>query len=258
MGNLAGQKEGTCIRALLWDIDNTLLDFPAAERTAVRRGFAEFGLGVCTDEMLAAYSTINRSYWERLERGELSKPEVLEGRFVEFFRRYGLPTDSVAAFNERFQILLGETVCFFDEGDAVVRGLQGKLLQCAVTNGTETAQVRKLANSGLDQLLDLVFISDRVGAEKPSSAFFDAVLREADAWLAAHEEELAAGVYRGPLRRDEVMIVGDSLTSDMRGGNNAGILCCWYNPEGLANTQGVRVDVEIRDLREVPRILKGE
>ena len=87
------------IKAVLWDIDGTILNFLEAEKVGVRMGFARLGLGVCTDEMLADYSRINRKWWERLERGEISKSEVLEGRFREFFGKYGLPTEVVPLFN---------------------------------------------------------------------------------------------------------------------------------------------------------------
>ena len=131
------------IKVLLWDIDNTLLDFLAAETAAIRQNFREFGLGICTDEMLAEYSAINRRYWEKLERGEITKQQVLEGRFIEFFGKHALRADT-AAFNERYQILLGDTICFMDDGYEIVRSLKGKILQCAVTNGTRKAQEKKL------------------------------------------------------------------------------------------------------------------
>ena len=239
------------IRVLLWDVDNTLLDFNAAERAAIDAVFARFGLGTCSDEMAAAYSAINVRHWEMLERGELTKKQVLEDRFTEFFGRYGLHVDSIPELNDYYQTQLGETVVFMDQGDRIVRSLRGRVLQCAATNGTKEAQSRKLRNSGLDRLLDRVFISEDVGAEKPGAAYFDAVLREAEALLAERGDG-------EPLCRDQVMIVGDSLTSDMRGGNNAGILCCWYNPRGKENDRGVHIDYEIRDLHRVPEILRQQ
>ena len=75
------------ITTILWDVDATLLDFLAAEKAAIKKLFQEFDLGECTDEMIRRYSKINRSYWEQLECGELTKPEVLVGRFREFFER---------------------------------------------------------------------------------------------------------------------------------------------------------------------------
>ena len=230
------------IRVLLWDIDNTLLDFLASEKAAIRQDFAEFNLGECTDAMLADYSAINRRYWEKLERGEITKKQVLEGRFEEFFGKYGLEAD-VPAFNERYQILLGDTICFMDDGYEIVKSLKGKILQGAVTNGTRRAQEKKLKNSGLGELFDLIFISENIGVEKPGKGFFDVVLKESENRLA------------GPLDPREVMIVGDSLTSDMLGGVQNGLVTCWYNPRGTENRNHLALDYVIRDLHEVPAIL---
>ena len=119
-----------------------------------------------------------------------------------------------------------------------VARLKGRVRQYAVTNGTRVAQERKLSRSGLDRMLDGVFISEIVGTEKPGAAFFDAVFSQI-----------------GPCCRDEVMIVGDSLTSDMQGGRSAGILCCWYNPLGEPRPADPRIDYDIRDLRQVEQIL---
>lgn len=222
------------IKVILWDIDGTLLNFEEAEKYAIRACFAKFGLGECTDEMLANYSAINRRYWQRLERGELAKSQVLEGRFAEFFAKYGLNTDCVPAFNAQYQVSLGDTFCFHDHGLETVQALHGKVKQYAVTNGTRTAQERKLRCSGLVSLLDGVFISEEVGIEKPGVGFF-------------HRVWETIGTYAP----DEVMIVGDSLTSDIRGGNNAGILCCWFNLNESPNPGNLRIDYEIQDLMQV-------
>lgn len=226
------------IRTILWDVDGTLLDFLAAERAAVKTCFRTFGLGECSDDMVARYSRLNVSYWERLETGELTKPQVLRGRFEEFFASEGIAFDRIDAFNAAYQLCLGDTICYMDDSYALIAGLRGRVRQYAVTNGTAAAQEKKLARSGLGTLFDGVFISERVGFEKPSAAYFDRVL---------------AAI--GPVEKRETMIVGDSLTSDIRGGNNAGIVTCWYNPGGKPNDRGVRVDHEIRDLHEVEALL---
>ena len=227
------------IKVILWDIDGTLLDFQTAEKEAIRACFEIFKLGECTDEMIARYSVINKGYWERLERKEISKPEVLVGRFQEFFATEGIVTDCAEAFNEEYQWRLGDTICFCDDGYELVKGLKGRVKQYAVTNGTKVAQVKKLNKSGLVDLLDDVFISEDIGVEKPDVKFFEHV------WDVI-----------GRYEADEVLIVGDSLTSDMQGGNNAGILCCWYNPKGLENPKGVKLDYEIRSLQEVLGIIE--
>lgn len=227
------------IKAVLWDIDGTLLNFAAAEKAAIRKCFEIYGLGQCTDEMLAHYSQINHRYWKRLERGEMTKPEILVGRFYEFFEYEGLDTSKAAAFNEEYQVRLGDTICFEDNAIEVIQQLKSRVKQYAVTNGTKVAQTRKLANSGLDRLLDDVFISDVIGIEKPMTGFFDAVWERV-----------------GRFTREEVLIVGDSLTSDMQGGVNAGIMTCWYNPKGTENNSGLTLDYEIRNLKEVLTIVE--
>ena len=227
------------IKVILWDIDATLLDFLAAEKAAIRFCFEKHGLGTCTDEMLARYTVINKRYWEMLERGEMSKPEILVNRFKEFFATEGIETDCAKEFNETYQVALGDTICFRDHGYELVEKLQGSYRQFAVTNGTFVAQERKLRKSGLGEMMEEAFISDLIGFEKPSIEFFDFVFEKI-----------------GRYEKDEVIIVGDSLTSDMQGGNNAGILCCWYNPEHLENTKNVRIDYEIDDLWQLEEILK--
>lgn len=233
------------IKVILWDIDGTLLDFEAAEKAAINQCFASHGMGECTEEMLKRYSVINRKYWEALEKGEMTKPEILVGRFREFFEGEGLPTEKAESFNEEYQVRLGDTIVFRDNGYELVQKYKGQLKQCAVTNGTKVAQDRKLKNSKLDKLFDGIFISDVLGVEKPNVAFFDKVFE-------------AIGTYD----KSEVIIVGDSLTSDIRGGNNAGILTCWYNPKktehtnGQSGTSDVHIDFEISNLWELEEILK--
>ena len=226
------------IRAVLWDIDGTLLDFKAAERAAIRSCFAIFALGECTDAMLEEYSAINVRWWQALERGERTKPEILVERFKEFFRNHGIDPAAAEPFNREFQIRLGDTIVFPEGAMETVRALRGRVIQCAVTNGTKIAQQRKLRRSGLDTLLDRIFISEDLGAEKPSPTFFDRVF------------EALPDVSRA-----EALIVGDSLTSDIRGGINAGVRTVWYDPWGREAPAELRIDHRIRSLREVPALL---
>ena len=223
---------------ILWDVDGTLLDFGAAEEAAIRSLFADFGLGVCTDAMLARYSEINRNYWRALERGEMTKPEILTRRFEDFFAAEGLSGPSPAEFNAAYQTRLGDTIVYCDGSDNLVASLRGKVRQYAVSNGTVAAQTRNLARSGFDRLMDGTFLSERIGWEKPAKEFFDAVFREI-----------------GEERRAGSIIVGDSLTSDIAGANRAGIKSCWYNPRGAENGTNAKPDFEIKDLREILEIL---
>lgn len=227
------------IKVILWDVDGTLLDFKAAEKVAIRQCFVSHEMGECTNEMLKNYSAINKRYWEALERRELTKPEVLVGRFREFFAAEGLPVEKAESFNQEYQVRLGDTVVFCDNAFELVQKYKGQRKQYAVTNGTKVAQDKKLKNSGLDMLFDGIFISDVLGVEKPNIGFFDKVFE-----------------VIGHFEKDEVLIVGDSLTSDMRGGNNAGILTCWYNPDKTENTKDINVDFEVENLWEIEQILQ--
>ena len=224
---------------LLWDIDGTVLDFSAAEACAIRALFEKYHLGICTDEMLRTYSQINRKYWQALERNEMTKPEILVGRFREFFQLMGLDTTVAAAFNDDYQLTLGDYPIFMEHALDVVKQEKGKYLLVAVTNGTKIAQTKKLRMTGLDEIFDVVFISEDVGIEKPNVAFFDHVFRKI-----------------GLSDKSEALIIGDSLTSDMQGGIFAGIDTCWFNPKHSQNTSGIPVTYEIDDLRKLEKILK--
>lgn len=198
------------IQILLWDVDGTLLDFHAAESAAIKSLFGEFSLGGCSEDMIRRYSQINELYWQRLERNEITKPQVLVGRFEQFFQEIGVPQALASEFNRQYQLRLGDTIIYRDNSISIVKKLRGKVSQYVVSNGTIIAQKKKLLLSGLGELMDGVFLSEEIGAEKPNRAFFDAVF---DAIR--------------PSSLSEVMMIGDSLTSDIQGGNNAGILTCW-------------------------------
>lgn len=233
------------IKAILWDIDGTVLNFLAAEEVAIRKGFKRLNFGECTDAMLSDYSAINHNYWKALERGEYTKPEILVKRFEDFFGKYRLDTSLAGEFNTQYQYDLGETICFNDNAYELVEELKVSYKQYAATNGTAIAQHKKLSLSGLDKLLDGFFISDEIGFEKPSKEFFKFVFEKLEADL-------------GPVNPDEVIIIGDSLTSDMRGGVNAGIKTCWYNPNAAVNDSGLSLDYEISNLNQIKEILNKE
>ena len=231
-----GKKD--MIKVILWDVDGTLLDFKKAEYVAIKKCFEIFDLGECSDEMISRYSDINRRYWEKLERKEITKQEVLVNRFVDFFESEDIATNCAEEFNKEYQLQLGETICFCDNCYEMLKGLKGQVKQYAVTNGTKIAQDRKLSKSGLIDIFDGVFISEVVGCEKPGIEIFEHVWEQ-------------IGFYE----KDEVMIVGDSLTSDIQGGNNAGIVCCWYNPKHVENNSNLRIDYETDDLQKIAEIL---
>lgn len=226
------------IKYILWDIDGTLLNFSMAESNAMRACFAEYNFGDLSDDRLKVYKSINDKYWKRLERGEISRIEVLEGRFKEFFSQYGYNTDVVSDFNISYQKNLGKTYVFNDNAYETVIKLNSKYSQYAATNGSIIAQKGKLKGAGLDGVLKDVFISELIGYEKPSEKFFSYIFDSI-----------------GSYKREEYVIIGDSLTSDIAGGNRAGIKTIWFNPNGSSNPNNVCYDYEIKNLSEVLNIL---
>ena len=215
-----------------------LFHFRKREKAAIQRLFQEFGLGECTDDMAARYSAINDGYWKRLERGEIAKKEVLIGRFREFFAELGIDPELAESFNARYQHALGDTVVYRDDSLTIVKTLHGRVKQYVVSNGTVVAQTKKLQRSHLGAWMDGVFLSEELGAEKPGPAFFERV-------FAALPD----------LKKEEMLIVGDSLTSDMKGGLMAGIPTCWYNPNRLPRPADMAIDFEIQDLHQIYDLL---
>jgi len=223
---------------LLWDIDGTILDFVASETIAIRRLFEKYKLGICTDEMLADYSKINTKYWEILERGEMTKQQILVARFTEFFAKYELDTSIAPAFDKDYQVELGNCPVFSKNAELVLKACQGNYRQIGVTNGTKVAQIGKLKTSGLDKMLDKVYISEIIGFEKPRIEFFEHVFASENI-----------------VDKRTTIIIGDSLTSDMQGGINYGIDTCWFNPAHKENTKGFKVTYDIDDLIRILDII---
>ncbi len=225
--------------AVLWDVDGTLLDFKYSQRISLCKCLEEIGIAP-TDELVERYDKINESWWQRLERGEVSKEKLLTGRFYDFFENCGIQTGDVLTFQNHYEENLGQVYQYRDNSLEVCRALKGKCLQFVVTNGVAATQMQKLKAAGFFSVMDNVFISEQVGVPKPQRAFFDRVFEAIPT-----------------VERDRVLIVGDSLSSDMRGGNNAGIVCCWYNPTGEVNHTEVKTDYMIKHLREVIPIVEG-
>lgn len=226
---------------IFWDLDQTLLNFDLSQRCAISRVFRHFGLAV-DERMLARYDAINREYWSRLELGEADREEVLLGRFRTFFEEFGIERIDPEEINSRYQEELGSIYFYMDGAKETVLELGRRgYRQYVLTNGSAVAQAGKMKLSGLSEMTDGVFVSETIGFPKPMKAFYDACFRA------------LPGVGR-----TSCIMVGDSLTSDMRGANNAGIAACWFNPEGRSNDTEVRIDYEIRRLAQLPAILEEE
>lgn len=225
---------------VLWDVDGTLLDFIYSQRWAMRKCFESIGKEI-TEEMLNRYSQINDSYWKRLELGEVTKAELLIGRFETFLQEYQLEDVDAKAFAKEYQEHLGNVYKLIDDSLEYCKSLQGKVKQYVVTNGVTATQESKLKISGLYDVMDGIFISEAIGAPKPQKEFFDYCL--------SHIEETD---------RQKVLIVGDSMSSDIKGGVMAGIGTCLYATESGAGASNEEKQVKISTSDYQPDYIIGK
>lgn len=228
---------------LLFDVDNTLLNFDASEEEAFKSLLLHFGMEP-SDRLLQEYHQINRSCWELFEEGKMEKEEVLLRRFELFFSRHNCQADEKEAeafYRER----LGDSAILIPGALELCRDLSREYALYVVTNGVADTQYRRLKSSGLDQYFKGIFVSEEAGSPKPQREFFDYCF----------EQMRLLGAERPEERKREMLLIGDSLTSDMRGGENTGIDTCWYNPRGLSNDRGISVTMEISTYEELREIL---
>ena len=199
---------------LLFDLDNTLLDFSKAEQTAITDVFRFFGLDD-SEQAVALYSQINDDFWKAFERGDISAERIYTGRFERFFLDSGQIGDAVAV-NDRYLRALGDYAFKMPGCDETLSALFDKGYRLSiVTNGVAVNQHRRVADAGLNRWIRQLFISEEIGAKKPDKLFFDRVFESIE------EKD-----------RSRVLLIGDSLTSDIQGGFNAGIDTCWLSANG--------------------------
>ncbi len=202
--------------SLLLDLDNTLLDFNAAEAHAVRKVLKSHGLPH-DDAAVALYSDINRSYWERFERGEIPREAIFEGRFKTLFERLGVTGDT-AKISKDYCLNLSEGYFKVEGADDILTYLKERGYKLyAATNGISLTQHKRIRGSGLFKYFDGVFVSEDTGHQKPEKEYYGYIIEKIP------EKDKA-----------KILILGDSQSSDILGGINSGIDTCWYNPENKA------------------------
>ncbi len=222
---------------VLFDLDDTLLDFHKAEAVAIRKTLTAVG-APATDKVAARYSAINDAHWKRLEKGELTRLEVLTGRFAQLFDELGVTFSAEEAWHI-YERNLSEGHWFIDGAWETLTALAPRYALYLVSNGTASVQDKRIESAKIAPFFEKIFISQRVGVNKPAREFFDRCFADL-----AH------------LDRDRTVIVGDSLTSDIQGGRNAGILTCWFNPHGAPPREDIPADHTITALTELPPLLE--
>jgi len=219
-------------KTILLDADETLFDFRAAERESLTKLMKAYGVE-CTDADLQAYAAFNAPLWSRFEKGELDKPEIFRSRFQFMLDRFGLSGDPMH-MNQQYLTGIADCSKLFDGAESFVKKLSETHTLAIVTNGAEYAQKRRFAASLIRRYIPYLFVSEEIGAAKPDIRYFDAVF---------HAMDISD--------KRSVLIIGDSLSSDIQGGINAGIDTCWYNPQRKVNQSCLHPTMEIASYEEL-------
>ena len=222
---------------ILIDLDQTIFDFKKAEEMALGKTIRAFGLEP-TEEVISRYKVINAGLWAQLELGTVTHQQVLEDRFGNLFAEFGVAVDKVAC-STAYGNGLSERHYYLPGAEEALEKLQGKCHLYIASNGTASVQRRRMDSADLYRFFDDIFISQEIGAEKPALEFFEGAFAKIPGF-----------------DRSKTMIVGDRLSSDIQGGNHAGIATCWVNPDGKSHPADIRVDYEIKSLAELPELLE--
>ena len=224
------------IEFLFLDLDDTILDFHKAERIAIAKTIRDFGVEP-TEEILARYHVINKWHWEQLELGKLTRAEVLENRFQVLFAELGVEVDPTQVART-YEKNLSNGHYFLPGAEGAVDALSKKYRLFLASNGTASVQKGRMTSANLYRFFEKVFVSQEIGFNKPSKDYFDACFAQIPGF-----------------DRDKALMVGDSLSSDIKGGINAGMRTVWVNP-GHLESGSVKPDYEIEALSQLEGLLE--
>lgn len=223
-------------KTLFLDVDGTLLDFDKCEKAALYNALLENDI-VCNEEMHLWYHNENTRLWREYDMGRMARDEILLQRFRNLLKHYEKPGD-VEVIEKSYRDYLGKEHALMDGAIDILEYLSKKYDLYVVTNGVAASQHVRLKESGIEKYFKDIFISDEIGFQKPRIEFFDICFKKI-----------------GCIEKDSAMIIGDSLSSDIMGGINAGIKTCWLNQNGQELPSNMKIDYEIKDLSELYSIL---
>lgn len=225
------------LKHIFLDLDDTILDFAGGEAKALSISLASHGIEP-TPEILHLYHMINIRHWEMLERGELTRPQVLVKRFEALFKELELDL-SGAEVNQTYGHNLSLQHDFLPGAEDLLNALYGKYMLYLASNGNRSTQTRRLTDADLWHWFKGVFISEELGVNKPSPAFF---------------EKCFAAIP--DFRKEDAVMIGDSLTSDIKGGRDAGLRTIWFNPHHKESAGDIQPDYIVYTLEELPPLLE--
>ncbi len=233
---MAAEKQ---YRTLLLDADDTVFDFGAAERKAFFETMEQ--TGIAADEaMYAAYSVINERHWKALERGEITREQVLHGRFACYLEEFHLQGDP-DRINGRYLDNLSRCAILFDDSVDALRRLKERRRIYFVTNGNAKVQRGRFANSPVMEFIDGFFISGEIGFEKPDIRYFEAVFAKIP-----------------DFDPTTTLLAGDSPTSDLKGAMNAGLDSCYVNRRGRPLPSDVICTYTVPDLAGLAKLIRKD
>lgn len=221
---------------LLFDADGTLYDFERAEAEALEATFVELELAA-HDDALPTYHAINKQLWAEFERGEIQTDVLRVERFARLFDALGMTGDAPGA-STRYIAHLSRGTHLIEGAEALIDHLAPRYRLAIITNGLSAVQRSRFAGSAIGHRFDPVIISDELGVAKPDPRIFDAAF-EAMGWPA----------------KDEVLLIGDSLSSDMKGGVGYGVDTCWYNPRRTPAPPSLAITHELDELAALLSLL---
>lgn len=224
---------------LLFDADGTVLDFDAAEEFSFFYTLGQYEI-TATEDMFTRYKQINRKLWQDLEAGVIKKSDLITKRFKDFFEEFNIKR-SQYDFNEDYLKNLSQKSFLIPHAFEVMQNLAKEYKIIIVTNGVAKTQFERLHASTLMPFISDVIVSETTGFLKPDEGFFKYTFIKCDIE-----------------NKSEVIIIGDSLTADMRGGADFGITTCWFNPKKVQNDMGIKINHEITDLRDIYAIVGSE
>ncbi len=222
------------IKAILIDIDNTLLDFNESAKEAIRLAFEQFNLPF-TDQTFSTFKRINDGLWLRIEKGELDRPGLHKIRFNLVFNELGIDFDG-PTFEKQFLANLFHVACPVDGAKEILTYLSSKYPVYAASNAIYDQQINRLTKTGMIDCFKGLFISEKIGFQKPTKEFFDVCFNAL-----------------GGVKPSEVAMIGDSLTADINGGKDYGMVTCWYNHDG-SDKQSEKADYKIDSLYQIKNI----
>jgi len=219
---------------LLFDVDNTLLDFTLSEKTAVSIVLENNGIEP-SEENVLCYSAINDRFWKRFERGEIEKSKIYEGRFEVLLYELGIKGDA-AKMSQEYADCLSKQYFVIDGAMELLEKLSKSHNIYFTTNGRANTQRERIKYSGIEKFSKGTFVSEEIGFQKPQKEYFNYVLEKVE------EKE-----------KSKIIVIGDSPSSDILGGINVGLDTVWYNPKGEKAQYPATYIVE--SLEEIPNIV---